>query len=248
MKFTLPGKRKPYLMAHRGNSAACPENTRAAFERALAEGADIIETDIHVTADGEFACIHDATVDRTTDGHGAVAEMTLAEIQRLSAHYDRPEFAGERVLALEELLPLIPADGALAVELKCDRFLEPEVGRRLAAVIAAAGASDRCITISFSLARLRAVQAVAPEIPVGWITLSRCFPRAGVQVHGPFWPLLALNPLYGWLVHRRGEIVCPLDPTPLKRLWLYYFHRCDVILANDTAAVRAAMSRRPTWL
>ena len=76
-------------MAHRGNRVACPENTLAAFRRALDDGADIIETDLHVTADGEFVCIHDATVDRTTDGRGPVAGMTLGHVAskrpRLSA-------------------------------------------------------------------------------------------------------------------------------------------------------------------
>ncbi len=247
MKLALPGKPKPYLMAHRGNSVACPENTRAAFERALADGADIIETDVHVTADGAFACIHDATVDRTTDGHGAVAEMTMADIRQLSAHYDRPEFAGERVLTLEEVLALIPADCALALELKCDRFLEAEVCRRMLAQVDAAGARQRFVVISFNLERLRAVQAVAPDIPIGWITPSRYFPRPDVQFHAPLWPILALNPFYVRAAHRRGQLVCPSDPAPFKRLWLYYRYRCDVVMANDTAALRAAMDRRPTW-
>ena len=64
----IAGKPKPYVMAHRGNRVACPENTLAAFQRALDEGADILETDLHVTADDVFVCIHDATLDRTTNG------------------------------------------------------------------------------------------------------------------------------------------------------------------------------------
>ena len=71
--LTLPGRRKPYVMAHRGNRVACPENTLAAFRRALADGADILETDLHVAADGQFVCIHDGTLDRTTNGRGLVA-------------------------------------------------------------------------------------------------------------------------------------------------------------------------------
>jgi glycerophosphoryl diester phosphodiesterase len=61
-------------MAHRGNRVLCPENTLAAFRQALADGADILETDLHLTADKEFVCIHDATVDRTTNGSGAVVQ------------------------------------------------------------------------------------------------------------------------------------------------------------------------------
>ena len=62
---------------------------------ALVDGADIIETDLHLTADGVFVCIHDGDVDRTTDGHGPVAAMTLAEVKTLSASCGRPEFAVE---------------------------------------------------------------------------------------------------------------------------------------------------------
>ena len=98
--LVIPNRPKPYLMAHRGNRVACPENTLAAFRRALVDGADILETDLHLTADGVFVCIHDATVDRTTDGHGPVAEMTLAQVKSLSASYGRPEFQGEQVPTL----------------------------------------------------------------------------------------------------------------------------------------------------
>ena len=67
--------------AHRGAMAYAPENTLAAFEAAIAQGAYRIEFDIRRTRDGELVVIHDATVDRTTDGSGAVADMTLAEAQ-----------------------------------------------------------------------------------------------------------------------------------------------------------------------
>ena len=66
----LAHKVKPYVMAHRGNRVACPENTLASFRRALADGADLLETDLHLSSDGRLVCIHDATVDRTTNGKG----------------------------------------------------------------------------------------------------------------------------------------------------------------------------------
>jgi len=97
-------------MAHRGNRVACPENTLAAFRRALDDGADIIETDLHVTADGEFVCIHDATVNRTTDGRGPVAGMTLAQLKALSALCGRQEFEQERIPTLAELAALLPPE------------------------------------------------------------------------------------------------------------------------------------------
>lgn len=242
-QLELPGKPKPYIMAHRGNRVACPENTLAAFRRALDDGADIIETDVHLTADGVFVCIHDATVDRTTDGTGAVAALTLAQIKALSASYGREGFAGERVPTLEETLALLPAHVALALELKTDRFLEPEVCCRLANALDRAGVRARAVVLSFSAARLAALHAAAPDIPRGFITLTRPYPAAEGELLGPFWPLLLLNPLYVAWAHRRGQLVCPLDPAPDSRLWLYKALRCDAVLTDDPAATARALGR-----
>jgi glycerophosphoryl diester phosphodiesterase len=75
------------VIAHRGGSGLAPENTLAAFRRSLAAGADVLEMDVRTTADGHLVVLHDATVDRTTDGRGAVKEMTLAELKTLDAGY-----------------------------------------------------------------------------------------------------------------------------------------------------------------
>jgi glycerophosphoryl diester phosphodiesterase len=241
--LSLPNRSKPYVMAHRGNRVLCPENTLASFRQAIADGADILETDLHLSADGVFMCIHDATVDRTTDSSGAVAAMTLAELKRLSAAYGRPEFEAERIPTLAELATLLPDDVALALELKTDRFLEPDVCRQFAAELGQLGIRERTVALSFSLARLQAVQAAAPDLPIGWITISRAWPLKDVQMLGAFWPLLFLNPLYVWLAHRQEQFVCPLDPAPDSRLWLYRRLGCDAILTDDPAATRQALRR-----
>jgi len=244
LTLSLPGKSKPYLMAHRGNRVPCPENPLAAFRQALVDGADILETDLHLTRDGELVCIHDATVDRTTDGHGAVADMTLAELKQLSASYGRPEFKDEQVPTLAEVTALLPIDVALALELKTDRFLEPEVCRQLAAGLDQAGVRGRSVVLSFNLPRVRAVQAAAPDIPIGFITLSNPSPFVSTQLLGPFWPLLLLNPLYILIARIRGQVTCPLDPTPDSRLWLYRLLGCDTVLSDNPAATRRALRGR----
>jgi glycerophosphoryl diester phosphodiesterase len=228
-------------MAHRGNKVACPENTLAAFRQALDDGADIIETDLHLTADGVLVCIHDATVDRTTNGTGAVADMTLAQLKKLSASYGRPEFEAERIPTLAELAGLLPEDVALALELKTDRFLEPQVCRQLASELDRRVVRSRTVALSFSLPRLQTVHAVAPDIPIGWITLSRPWPLRGAQLLGPLWPLLLLNPLYVRLAHQFGQLVCPLDPAPDRRLGLYRRLGCDAVLSDDPGSTREAL-------
>jgi glycerophosphoryl diester phosphodiesterase len=232
----LPGKTRPYVMAHRGNRVACPENTLAAFRRALADGADILETDLHLTADAQFVCIHDGTVDRTTDGCGAVADMQLAEIRALSASYRREEFRNERIPALSELAEILPSDVALALELKTDHFLEARTCERLVAELDQSRVRDRTMVLSFSLARVLAVHGAAPDIPAGWITLSRPWPLAQAQ-------LLVVNPLYVWAAHRRGQVVCPLDPGPDGRLSFYCLLGCDALLTDDPEATCRALGR-----
>jgi glycerophosphoryl diester phosphodiesterase len=238
LTLALPGKPKPYLMAHRGNKVACPENTLAAFRQALVDGAVIIETDLHLTSDDYLVCIHDATVDRTTDGTGAVAGMALAEIKTLSAACGRAEFEAERIPTLSELAALLPDDVALALELKTDRFLEPQVCQQLVAELDRMGVRRRTVVLSFSLPRVQAVQAIASDILIGWITLSRAWPVRDVQLLGPIWPLLLLNPFYVWVAHRRGQLVCPLDPVPDKRLRIYRWLGCDAVLSDDPGTTR----------
>jgi glycerophosphoryl diester phosphodiesterase len=84
-------ERRVLNIAHRGGADELPENTLYAFAEGLARGVDMLETDIYPTSDGELVVIHDATVDRTTDGSGAVSDMTLAEVQALdAAHWAVP--------------------------------------------------------------------------------------------------------------------------------------------------------------
>lgn len=236
-------KPKPYLMAHRGNRVACPENTLAAFRQAVADGADIVETDVHVTRDGKFVCIHDATLERTTTGRGAVAEKTLAELRQLSAGYGRPQFAHERIPTLAELAEAVPAPTVVALELKSEAFLDPAIAQGLASELHAVGLLRRALILSFSRERLTAFEKAAPGTPTGWITMNHPWPVAGTPLLGPFWPLLLVNPLYVWLAHQRGQVVCPLDPTPDGRLWLYRLLGCDAVLSDNPAATRRALKR-----
>jgi glycerophosphoryl diester phosphodiesterase len=93
------------VIAHRGASGHAPENTLAAFRKAVAQGAAFIETDLQLTRDAHFVAIHDTTVNRTTNGTGAVHDLTLAQLRQLDAgSWFGSEFAGERIPTLEEIL------------------------------------------------------------------------------------------------------------------------------------------------
>jgi glycerophosphoryl diester phosphodiesterase len=243
-RFNLPGKTKPYIMAHRGNRAICPENTMASFKQALEDGADILETDIHLTADGVFVCIHDDTVDRTTNGTGKVSEMTLEELKMLSAGYGFEGFEHERVPTLTEVAESLPEDAALALELKIDDFIEDEqVCRGLVAELDRAGVRERTVLISFNLERTLAVHRVASDMTMGFITLSKLRPREDANFMGPFWPIMFINPFYTRKAHRYNQWVCPLDTAAEKRMWYYRLMKCDVVMSDDPAALFAAKNK-----
>ena len=116
---------KPRVIGHRGAAGVAPENTLAAFERAVLDGADIVELDVHRTRDGEIVIVHDDTVERTTDGHGEVKRLTLAELQKFDAGYrfddedGRHPFRGQGVVipTLGDLFTRLPEIKAI-VEIK----------------------------------------------------------------------------------------------------------------------------------
>ena len=111
--------RKVAVVAHRGASGDFPENTAAAFQEAIRLGVDAIELDVHLTADDELLVIHDPTVDRTSNGVGAVSHLPLARIRELDAgSWFDPAFAGEAFVTLQEALDLMPPDMVLNVHVK----------------------------------------------------------------------------------------------------------------------------------
>ncbi|MEY3609129.1 MAG: Glycerophosphoryl diester phosphodiesterase [Verrucomicrobiota bacterium] len=148
------------IVAHRGASHDAPENTLAAQLLAWEQGADLVETDVHLTRDGELIVIHDKTTPRTTGRPGVVAELTLAELRSYDAgSWKDPRFRGERLPTLDEQLTRIPAGKRMLVELK----IGPEIVPALARSLARCGATPATVTlISFNAATLREVRRALP--------------------------------------------------------------------------------------
>ena len=239
----LGDRPRPYVMAHRGNSARYPENTMMAFRQAIEDDADIIETDLHVSADGVLMCIHDSTVDRTTGGQGSVRDMTCAELQALNASYGHATAVDATIPTLHEVLQVLPETMGIALELKADDFLQEAVCHRLSNLLHDTNSLHRVVVLSFSRERLRAIKQYAPAIPTGLISMTNLFPEPEWAMAGSFWPLMMLNPFYTWVGHRNGQLICPLDPDPDWRLWFYRLVGCDAVLTNDPARTRRALGR-----
>ena len=175
-------------IAHRGASGYAPENTRAAFERAIEMGADMVETDVQLTLDGELVLIHDDHVDRTSDAQGPVADYTLDELRQLDmGSWFGDGFAGERILTLEEfctlVLPRIPA----VLEIK-----DPLATGPLLDAIARLGIGDRVHVTSFSWSALLPATMMHGGLIYGYLSrtfnadiLRRCVERGIVQICPP---------------------------------------------------------------
>ena len=175
-----------------------------------------------------------------------VADVTLAELKRHPVSFGRAGFEGELVPALEELIALLAAGTGLALELKTDRFLEPEVARRLGETLRSYGLLDRTAVLSFRFERCRVVKREVPEILAGFLSRMGSLPPEGeAQMVGPLWPVLFANPFFVSRARRRGLFVAPLDERPDGRLWYYRLLGCDAVLTNDPAATLRKLGRSP---
>lgn len=154
-------------IAHRGASGYAPENTLAAFKRAVSQGVSFIETDLHLTRDAHFVAIHDEVVDRTTNGHGSIHEMTLQEVRRLDAgSWFASEFTGERVPTLDEILEFTKKnDVVFYLELKPSGFWGGE--HALIGALRETGEIPRSVVISFDPSILAALRKLEPTLMTG---------------------------------------------------------------------------------
>ena len=180
------------IIAHRGASREAPENTLAAFRLAFAQGADGIEGDFRLTRDGEIVCLHDATTGRTAGADLVVADADLARLRALDVGaWKGPQWAGERIPTLAEVLGLVPAGKRLYIELKSG----PEILPRLRRVLAAAGLDPgQVVLLSFSQALIAAAREFFPGHTRLWITAFRRNWRSG-----------ALSPDLATVLHTLAE-------------------------------------------
>lgn len=190
-----PAPARPLVFAHRGGRHIGPENTIAAFDEGLAAGADGLEMDVHLSADGHVVVIHDARLDRTTDARGPVAARTAAELARLDAgaRFVRGggfpwRGRGVSVPRLAEVLARYPSV-PIIIEMKTPR---PALGRAVAAEVLAAGAAHRVCVAGFRDGAVHEVRRSLPELPTSatrgetrW-ALYRCWVGLDIRRRPPY--------------------------------------------------------------
>jgi glycerophosphoryl diester phosphodiesterase len=162
----------PVIFAHRGASAYAPENTIASFELALSQGADAIELDAKLSADGEVVVIHDSTVDRTTNGHGRVAQLSLTELRSLDAgSFFSEKYRGQKIPLLKEVFEAVGKKLFINVELK--NYAAPYDGlvEKVCALVKQHEMEKKIIFSSFLASNLKKARFFLPEIPRGLLAL-----------------------------------------------------------------------------
>jgi len=226
----LLSRNKPLNIGHRGASAAAPQNTLAAFRKAIELGADGVELDVQLSKDGAVVVIHDFSVDKTTNGTGRVAEKTLAELKALDAGSKfSPQFAGERIPTLSDVFDVLEGKLLVNVELKApDRNRDTSLVAPVLEVVRTHGMEKRVLFSSFNHHVLRAMKQLAPGIPIGLLYAPHSPVYARRAWLDPFEPHEARHPHYsmlsapiiGWY-HRRGLRVNTWvvnEPDEMRRL------------------------------
>ena len=236
---------RPVAIAHRGDSAHQPESTLAAFRSAIDADADWLEMDVQMSDDGHLVVIHDTTVDRTTNGSGRVADLTLAQLQALDAGNGEqiPTFADVLALASAANIPVMP-------EAKSPE-LYPGLEVQMVAALNAANYTDRAVVQSFDNASLTRLHESAPDLPLcalyglGHFKLTGSQPGDATAVC----PMAEMVLLYPWMLrqaHDEGRKVYVWFGA-LEHPWtirLLVEFGADGVIADDPGLVLAAWQTR----
>jgi glycerophosphoryl diester phosphodiesterase len=158
------------VLGHRGASAYTPMNTLPAFELALAQGADGIELDVHLSKDGALIVLHDFTVDHTTNSSGYVRDMTLAQLKALDAGaWFAEKFIGTRIPTLDEVFESVGNKLLINVEIKSETAETDGVEQAVADCIKRYNVSPHVLISSFNPLALQRFRTIMPDVPIGYL-------------------------------------------------------------------------------
>jgi glycerophosphoryl diester phosphodiesterase len=212
-------------VGHRGAKGHAPENTFASFNLAMEMGVNAVETDVHLSKDGEVVLIHDHTVDRTTDGRGFVKDMTLRELKQLDAGswYDI-RFAGQRIPTLSELLEWARDRVGVAIEIKNGPIYYPGIAEKVIRLLKDQSMERQAILISFDHLVLREAKMIAPDVATGILYVGRFVNEPGAARAAA---ADALHPNWAFVTpdlvenaHAAGLAVSPWCPNDLPTMRL----------------------------
>ena len=169
MRSSLP---VPAIFAHRGFSSHAPENTIPAFLKAVEIGANGIELDVQLSADGEIVVFHDSTLDRTTNGTGKVSESLLSSLKKLDAgSWFSNDYKDVNIPTLQEVFNEIPDNFLINIELKSDQDQIESLPRKVVELLIKNNKVEQVLISSFSIDMIKEMQKHIPEIKIGLLAL-----------------------------------------------------------------------------
>ncbi|MFJ3226330.1 glycerophosphodiester phosphodiesterase [Streptomyces sp. NPDC086783] len=269
--MTLARQHPIQVVAHRGASEEAPEHTLAAYKKAIEDGADALECDVRLTADGHLVCVHDRRVNRTSNGRGAVSALELADLAALDFGSwkngdEAPDWEhgpgdpeATSVLTLERLLELVADAGRrveLAIETKHPTRWAGQVEERLLVLLKRFGldapetaAESPVRVMSFSARSLHRVRAASPNVPTVYL-LQFVSPRlrdgrlpVGVRIAGPSMRIVRGNPGYVERLKKNGHQVHVWTVNEAEDVDLCADLGVDAIITNRPRAVLDRLGR-----
>lgn len=236
------------VFAHRGASQYAPENTLEAFRLAMEQGAEGIELDVHLSADGELVVIHDETLERTTNGTGLVKEHTLAQLQALRADNHMEGFEAARIPTLRQVLELVrPGDMQVNIELKTGILWYEGIEKKTLELVKELGMQDRVVYSSFNHYSIERVRGLDPQAETAYLYSDIiCDVERYAAAHG----VNGLHPGL-WNIKMPGFLKTYLDSGLAVRVWTVNEEEdlrrlmqagADVITNDPALAVRVRRS------
>ncbi|MBA2299874.1 MAG: hypothetical protein H0W22_03775 [Chloroflexi bacterium] len=248
---------RPLVIAHRGHSLEVPENTLAAYRRAIELGTEMIEADVNLTRDGELVMIHDWTLDRTTSGSGNVREATLDEVRGLDAgSWFGPEFTGLRVPTTAETIDLARDSGVMmCFEVKgADPDEADEIALRLVDLLASRDALGWALMSSYHHRAMARARARVPELMLAPERLPDDVPAEPAEALRQAQALEAriiqnhyalLTPELVDHLHRADVAVWAWPTTEPQSIVDSIAVGADAVMGDDVTAMVEAVSRLP---
>ncbi len=256
----------PRLVGHRGDSHQAPENTAEAFIRAVEMGVDVIETDVHLTRDGELVIWHDPTLERNTDGEGRIEDFSLKELKGLDAGYTFTRDGGlsfpyrnrgVQMITLGEALEASPGQ-RFNVDLKSRN---PAIVEEFTRVVGDHDAEERVLCASFHLKHLQAIRKSHPHILTSVTTLEVLplllsnalhllprnlgFERTLVfQVPVRQWGIEVITKRFIEQFHSRGAVIMVWTINEEAEMERLFDMGVDTVMSDDVALLKKVVDRR----
>jgi glycerophosphoryl diester phosphodiesterase len=243
--------RKTIIIAHRGASAYAPENTMAAFRKAVELSADGIEFDVKCTRDGEMVIIHDQTLERTTNGIGKVIEKNLDDLRALDAGSSfSVEFKNEKIPLLSEVLEEFSNKLLINIELTNYASIRDGLAEKAATLVKKMGIEENVVFSSFHPYNLIVCRRILPTVPgallalpgkIGWIFRSRLMKWISPEIINPFYK--DIDRKYIENQHRRNRRVNVWTVNTEDEIKKMLQNKVDGIITDDPVLAKRLLNK-----